>query len=68
MDSSLEELQARLDKIGSHVSINAGNYTSTISISSLEKYQSLRLMNKISLGLKNRCLKVWYINIKNLVG
>ncbi|NOH82031.1 insulinase family protein [Vibrio sp. RE86] len=36
-DSSLEELQARLDKLGSTISINAGNYTTSISVSSLEK-------------------------------
>ncbi|ODS12419.1 M16 family metallopeptidase [Vibrio scophthalmi] len=49
IDSSLEELQARLDKIGSHVSINAGNYTSTISISSLEKYlpQTLAVVEEV---------------------
>lgn len=36
-DSSLEELQARLDKLGSTISINAGNYTTSIAVSSLEK-------------------------------
>ncbi|KJY81743.1 peptidase M16 [Vibrio galatheae] len=37
LDSSLEELQASLDKLGSTVSINAANYTTSIAVSSLEK-------------------------------
>lgn len=36
--STVEELKAKLDKIGSTVSVDAGNYTTTISISSLDKY------------------------------
>ncbi|MCY9846370.1 M16 family metallopeptidase [Vibrio caribbeanicus] len=36
-DSSLEQIQARLDKLGSVISIESGNYTASISISSLEK-------------------------------
>ncbi|RTZ13532.1 insulinase family protein [Vibrio aquaticus] len=37
LDSSLEELQAKLDKLGSTISVSAGNYTTSISVSSLEK-------------------------------
>jgi len=37
LDSSLEELEAKLNKLGSSISINAGNYTTSISVSSLEK-------------------------------
>ncbi|NVD07532.1 insulinase family protein [Vibrio sp. JPW-9-11-11] len=37
LDSSLEEIQARLDKLGSTLSVSAGNYTTTLSVSSLEK-------------------------------
>ncbi|EGU32473.1 insulinase family protease/insulinase family protease [Vibrio ichthyoenteri ATCC 700023] len=49
LDSTLEQLQARLDKIGSHVSISAGSYTSTVSISSLEKYlpQTLAIVEEV---------------------
>ncbi len=47
--STLEELQARLDKLGSSVSINAGNYTTTISLASLEKNlpQTLAIVNEV---------------------
>ncbi|MEL7292948.1 MAG: pitrilysin family protein [Pseudomonadota bacterium] len=38
LDSSLEQIQARLDKLGSTLSVNAGNYTTTLSVSSLEKH------------------------------
>ncbi len=37
LDSSVEQLQAKLDKLGSVISVNAENYTTTISISSLKK-------------------------------
>ncbi|KOO12397.1 peptidase M16, partial [Vibrio xuii] len=37
LDSSVEELQARLDKLGSTVSVSAENYTTSIRISSLKK-------------------------------
>ena len=49
IDSSLEELQARLDKIGSEVSINASSYTTTLSLSSLEKYlpQTLSVVEEV---------------------
>lgn len=48
-DSSLEELQARLDKLGSSVSVQAGNYTTSISISSLEKNlpQTLKIAEEV---------------------
>ncbi|ROV59808.1 insulinase family protein [Vibrio ponticus] len=47
--STLEELQARLDKLGSSVAINAGNYTTTISLASLEKNlpQTLAIVNEV---------------------
>ncbi|GAK84610.1 protease insulinase family [Vibrio ponticus] len=47
--SSLEELQARLDKLGSSVSIEAGNYTTTISLASLEKNlpQTLAIVDEV---------------------
>ncbi|WP_162045561.1 M16 family metallopeptidase [Vibrio taketomensis] len=35
--STLEELQARLDKLGSSVGFDVGNYTTSISVASLEK-------------------------------
>ncbi|UPQ88348.1 M16 family metallopeptidase [Vibrio sinaloensis] len=38
LDSSLEQIQARLDKLGSTLSVSAGNYTTTLSVSSLEKH------------------------------
>ncbi|UUM30962.1 M16 family metallopeptidase [Vibrio japonicus] len=37
LESSVEQLQAKLDKLGSAVSVNAENYTTTITISSLKK-------------------------------
>ncbi|WP_194437593.1 M16 family metallopeptidase [Vibrio fluminensis] len=47
--STLEELQARLDKLGSSVAINAGNYTTTISLASLEKNlpQTLAIVEEV---------------------
>tara|TARA_Y100001956_G_scaffold82655_1_gene104575 strand:+ start:2953 stop:5811 length:2859 start_codon:yes stop_codon:yes gene_type:complete len=49
LKSSVEELQAELDKLGSSVSINAANYTTNISVSSLEKNlpQTLALVEEI---------------------
>ncbi|MBA5764579.1 insulinase family protein [Vibrio sp. 404] len=49
LHSSLEELQARLDKLGSSVAINAGNYTTTISLASLEKNlpQTLAIVDEV---------------------
>lgn len=49
VDSTLEELQARLDSMGSQMSINAGNYTTTISVSSLEKFlpQTLAIVEDV---------------------
>ena len=38
LESSLEQIQARLDTLGSSVSLSAGNYTTTLSVSSLEKH------------------------------
>lgn len=38
LESSLEQIQARLDTLGSSVSVSAGNYTTTLSVSSLEKH------------------------------
>ena len=37
---TVEELQAALDMLGSNVSISAGSYTTSISVSSLEKHLS----------------------------
>lgn len=36
-ERSIEDIQAELDKLGSAISFGSGNYTTTISISSLEK-------------------------------
>lgn len=49
LDSSLEELEAKLNKLGSSISINAGNYTTSISVSSLEKNltETLTLVEEI---------------------
>ncbi|MDC5803950.1 insulinase family protein [Vibrio europaeus] len=49
LDSSLEELQARLDTLGSTVSIDAGNYTTGISVSSLEKNltETLKIVEEV---------------------
>ncbi|MFM2590968.1 M16 family metallopeptidase [Vibrio sp. TBV020] len=49
LDSSLEELEAKLNKLGSSISINAGNYTTSISVSSLEKNltETLALVEEI---------------------
>lgn len=49
LKSSVEELQAKLDKLGSSVSIDAANYTTNISVSSLEKNlsQTLALVEEI---------------------
>lgn len=49
LQSSVEELQAQLDKLGSSVSIDAANYTTNIAISSLEKNlpQTLALVEEI---------------------
>ena len=46
--STKEELQARLDKLGSTVSISAANYTTSISISTLEAnlHQTLDMCRK----------------------
>lgn len=67
LDSTVEQLQARLDKLGSTVSISAANYTTSISVSSLEKnlpqtlaiveecYLNLRLMNPTLNVISNRC-------------
>ncbi|EEX93319.1 peptidase, M16 family protein [Vibrio orientalis CIP 102891 = ATCC 33934] len=48
-DSSLEELEAQLNTLGSSISINAGNYTTSISVSSLEKNltETLTLVEEI---------------------
>ena len=47
--SSVEQLQAELDKLGSSVSVDAANYTTSISVSSLEKNlpQTLALVEEI---------------------
>ncbi|EGA67832.1 putative protease [Vibrio sinaloensis DSM 21326] len=49
LKSSVEQLQAELDKLGSSVSIDAANYTTSISVSSLEKNlpQTLALVEEI---------------------
>ncbi|WP_159656753.1 M16 family metallopeptidase [Vibrio atypicus] len=49
LKSSVEELQAELDKLGSSVSIDAANYTTSLSVSSLEKNlpQTLKLVEEI---------------------
>lgn len=49
LESSLEELQARLDRLGSSVAINAGNYTTTVSLASLEKNlpQTLAIVEEV---------------------
>ncbi|WP_260262156.1 M16 family metallopeptidase [Vibrio intestinalis] len=47
--SSLEELHARMDKLGSKVSVNAGNYTTSVMVSSLEKNlpQTLSIVEEV---------------------
>ena len=49
--STKEELQARLDKLGSTVSISAANYTTSISISTLEAnlHQTLEIVQEVLL-------------------
>lgn len=49
LESTSEELQARLDKLGSTVSISAANYTTSISISSLEEnlHQTLEIVKEV---------------------
>ena len=49
--STKEELQARLDKLGSTVSISAANYTTSISISTLEAnlHQTLDIVQEVLL-------------------
>ncbi|MBU2897181.1 M16 family metallopeptidase [Vibrio hepatarius] len=49
LESTTEELQARLDKLGSTVSISAANYTTSISVSSLEGNlsQTLQIVQEI---------------------
>ncbi len=49
LKSSVEQLQGELDKLGSTVSIDAGNYTTSISISSLDKYlpETLAIVEEI---------------------
>ena len=49
LDSTVEQLQARLDKLGSTVSISAANYTTSISVSSLEKNlpQTLAIVEEV---------------------
>ncbi|WP_063653281.1 M16 family metallopeptidase [Aliivibrio fischeri] len=47
--SSSEELQKKLDKLGSSVSFNSGSYTTTISVASLTKNidQTLAIVNEM---------------------
>ncbi|WP_063652933.1 M16 family metallopeptidase [Aliivibrio fischeri] len=49
MTSSSEELQKKLDKLGSSVSFNSGSYTTTISVASLTKNidQTLAIVNEM---------------------
>ncbi|WP_076589519.1 M16 family metallopeptidase [Vibrio ostreicida] len=49
LDSKVEVLQAKLDKLGSSVSVSASNYTTSISVSSLNKYlpQTLSIVEEI---------------------
>ncbi|GGK44942.1 M16 family metallopeptidase [Aliivibrio fischeri] len=49
MKSSSEELQKKLDKLGSSVSFNSGSYTTTISVASLTKNidQTLAIVNEM---------------------
>ncbi|MGF1752743.1 insulinase family protein [Vibrio makurazakiensis] len=53
-DRTVEELQAALDTLGSQVGISAGSYTTTISVSALEKNlaETLEIVEEVLLSPK----------------
>ncbi len=80
MKSSSEELQKKLDKLGSSVSFNSGSYTTTISVASLTKNidQTLAIVNEMLFDpafeqadfdrLQKQAVEGLYMNIKDHLG